>query len=110
MHSVQTPLREIRPSLFIRLQSEAARRGQSAVKLAGGDVASLFARDAGWSTGHLLLVAARAEDERDVGFSSTYCVWPAKYRPSDGVVNFKMARHSLSPPPQNRPFQVPDNL
>lgn len=79
------------------------------MNLAGGDVAS-FARDAGWSTGHLLLVAARAEDERDVGFNSTYCVWPAKYRPSDGVVNFKMARHSLSPPPQNRPFQVPDNL
>ena len=39
--------------------------GQSAVKLAGGDVASLFARDAGWRTGHVLLVAARAEDERE---------------------------------------------
>lgn len=48
--------------------------GQSAVKLAGGDVASPFARDAGWSAGHVLLVAARAEDERDVGFNSTYCV------------------------------------
>lgn len=58
VHSVQTPLREIKPSLFIRLQNEAARGGQSAVKLAGGNVASLFARDAGWSTGHLLLVAA----------------------------------------------------
>ncbi len=47
--------------------------GQSAVKLAGGDVASLFARDAGWSTGHVLLIAARAEDERDMGFNSTNC-------------------------------------
>lgn len=74
VHSVQTPLWEIKPSLFIRLQNKAARGGQSAAKLAGGDVASLFARDAGWSTGHVLLVAARAEDERDVGFNSTYCV------------------------------------
>lgn len=70
--SATTP-REIKPSLFIRLQNEAARGGQSAVKLAGGNVASLFASDAGWSTGHLLLVAARAEDERDAGFNSTYC-------------------------------------
>lgn len=44
------------------------------MKLAGGALASLFVRDEGWSTGHVLLVAARAEDERDVGFSSTYCV------------------------------------
>lgn len=35
------------------------------MKLAGGDVASLFARDAGWSTGHVPLVSARAEDERE---------------------------------------------
>lgn len=36
VHSLQTSLREIKPSLFIRLQNGVARRGQSAVKLAGG--------------------------------------------------------------------------
>lgn len=56
VHSVQTPLWEIKPSLFIRLQNEVARGGQSAMKLAEGDVASLFARDAGWT---VRLVTAR---------------------------------------------------
>lgn len=94
-----THLQEFKPSLFMRLQIEAASRGQPAVKSAGEEDASLFARDAGWNTGHVLQ-AARAEDEQNVRFSSTYCVRLAKYRPSDGVVNYKTARHSLLQPLQ----------
>lgn len=57
----------------------------------GGVVASLFAMDAGWGTGFVLLVvAAWAEG---VGFNSTYCLWRAKYRPSVGIVHFEMARN-----------------
>lgn len=46
--------------------------GQSAVMLAGG---MLFPCLPGTQVGngHVLLEAARAEDERDEGFNSTYC-------------------------------------
>lgn len=54
--------------------------------------ASLFARDAGWNSGHVLL-AARAEDKTDAGLNSTHSVWLAKYKLSDGVVNFLMPCH-----------------
>lgn len=74
-----THLREFKASLFMRPQIEAASRGQPAVKSVGEEAASLFARDAGWNTGHVPQ-AARAEDKRNVGFNSTYCVRLAKYR------------------------------
>lgn len=75
VHSVQTPLRETKPLLFIRLQNEAAS-GMLAVKLEGGVAASLFARDVGRSP----RAAAWVEDERDLGSPSTLCVRQTKYR------------------------------
>lgn len=84
------------------------------MKLAGWDVASLFARDAGWSVGHVLHVAARAEDERDARFiPPTACDRPNIDYQMELLI-FKMARYSLYPSHllhhQNQPLPALNHL
>lgn len=102
VHGVQTPLREIKSSLFIRLQNKASRGGHSVVKLAGGDVTSSFARDAGWSTRHVLPVAPPPAGDRpniDNQMELLISKWNTILHPLNYLA-----------PSKNRSFQLADNL
>lgn len=97
VHSLQTPLWETKPLLFIRLQNGAAR-GRLVSRKAGRR-GRCFLVCQGRRLESWACAAARVEDERDLGFTSTYCVWQAKYRLDQVELLISRWHAILYPPP-----------